>query len=119
MAHFAQIKNKKVTQVVVINNEAMLDKDGIQQESIGLELCRSLFGQETQWVQTSYNGNFRYNYASFGYTWDGTGFAAAQPFASWALDAETYQWAAPTPMPTDGERYQWDEPTLSWVAITL
>jgi hypothetical protein len=57
------------------------------------------------------------NYAGIGYTWDGTGFAPPQPFASWTKSAETYLWEAPTPMPTTG-MYKWDEPTLSWVEVT-
>ena len=58
------------------------------------------------------------NYAGIGYSWDGTGFAAPQPYPSWVLDPATYLWEAPTPpgpMPTTGGPWVWDEATLSWV----
>lgn len=64
MAHFAKIENDRVTQVIVVNNEVILDQDGIEQESIGQEFCQDLFGGF--WVQTSYNGNFRNKYAGIG-----------------------------------------------------
>ena len=72
MAHFAKIENNTVAQVIVINNEVLLDANGVEQESIGSEFCQDLFGGE--WVQTSYNGNFRGKYAGIGDTWDGTNF---------------------------------------------
>jgi hypothetical protein len=56
------------------------------------------------------------NYAGIGYSWDGTGFSAPQPFASWSLNSDTYLWEAPTPMPVEeGKRYTWDEATTAWV----
>jgi hypothetical protein len=59
------------------------------------------------------------NFAGIGYTWDGTGFAAPQPYASWSLNAELYLWEAPIPAPTDGKHYTWDEATTSWVETAL
>ena len=35
-----------------------------------MAFCQSLFGAETRWVQTSYNGNFRGKYAGIGDTYD-------------------------------------------------
>lgn len=107
MAHYAKVEDGVVTQVIVADSK---------------EWCQANLGGT--WVQTSYNthGNqhpegrpLNKNYAGIGYTWDGTGFAAPQPFASWSLNSETYLWEAPTPMPTDGKRYTWDEATTSWV----
>jgi hypothetical protein len=68
MAHFAKIEDSVVTQVTVINNEVILDENGIEQESIGVTFCANLFGGE--WVQTSYNGSFRGKYAGVGDTYD-------------------------------------------------
>ena len=70
MAHFAQLdeENKVIQVIVVHNNELMLD--GEESETKGIIFCKSLFGEETRWKQTSYNGNFRKNYAGFGYTYD-------------------------------------------------
>jgi hypothetical protein len=55
----------------------------------------------TRWVQTSYNNNFRKQYAGIGYTFDSTKnkFIAPQPFASWSLDAND-DWQAPVAYPT-------------------
>ena len=109
MAHFAKVESGVVTQVIVADNK---------------EWCENNLGGT--WVQTSYNthGNqhpegrpLHKNYAGIGYTWDGTGFAAPQPFASWSLNSDTYLWESPTPMPTDGKRYTWDEATTAWVEV--
>ena len=58
------------------------------------------------------------NYAGIGYSWDGTGFAAPQPYPSWTLNQDTYLWEAPVAAPTDDKRYTWDETTTSWVEWT-
>lgn len=84
MAHFAQLnENNAVTQVIVVhNNELVVSKqvteneDGtvsvsvIESEDKGIEFCKSLYGADTKWVQTSYNGNFRGKYAGIGDTYD-------------------------------------------------
>ena len=116
MAHFAQVENGIVTQVIVADTQ---------------QWCETNLGGS--WIQTSYNtrGGVHYgqdgqpdngialnkNYAGIGYSFDGTGFAAPQPFPSWALNKDTYVWEAPTPMPNDGKAYQWDEADLSWQVI--
>jgi hypothetical protein len=75
MAHFAKIENNIVSQVIVVNNEVLLDANGVEQESIGTQFCHDTFGGE--WVQTSYNGNFRGKYAGMGDIWDGTNFISS------------------------------------------
>lgn len=70
MAHFAKLENNIVTQVIVVNNEVLLDENGIEQESIGAQFCQDLFGGE--WKQTSYNATFRGKYASIGMIYDPT-----------------------------------------------
>ena len=89
MAHFAQLdENNVVTQVIVINNNELLTQkvatsdDGyisvstVESEKKGIEFCQSLYGADTRWVQTSYNGNFRGKYAGIGDTYDGSAFVA-------------------------------------------
>ena len=118
MAHFAQLnEDNLVTQVIVVANEDTADKDGVENEAIGIAFCTNLLGG--RWVQTSYNGNIRKNYAGIGYKYDATldAFIPPQPFESWTLNEETAQWEAPTPYPDDGKRYSWDEATTSWVEI--
>lgn len=68
MAHFAQIKNGLVEQVIVVANDVLLDSEGVEQEALGAAFCADLFGGE--WIQTSYNNNFRGQYAGVGYTYD-------------------------------------------------
>ena len=118
MAHFAKIdENNVVTQVVVVANKDTADASGVEKEYIGAAFCERLLGGT--WKQTSYNGNFRKNYAGIGYTYnaDIDAFVPPQPYASWTLNTDTAQWEAPTPAPTDGGMYSWDEATTSWVAV--
>lgn len=68
MAHFARLENNIVAEVIVVNNEVLLDDNGIEQESIGEKFCQDLFGGE--WKQTSYNANFRGKYAGVGDVYD-------------------------------------------------
>jgi hypothetical protein len=94
--------------------------DGVEQEAKGVAFCQSLFGVQTNWKQTSYNGNMRKNYAGIGYTYDAgrDAFIAPQPYASWVLNETTCNWNAPVAYPTDGKKYRWDEPTVSWIEVT-
>jgi hypothetical protein len=119
MAHFAELnENNIVTRVIVVANAELLDNQGIEQESKGILFCQQLLGGN--WKQTSYNGNFRKNYAGVGYTYDNAldAFIPPQPYSSWILDTETCQWQPPTPMPLDGNIYQWDEDTEAWINVT-
>jgi hypothetical protein len=115
MAHFAQIENGLVVNVIVVNNNELL-VDGIEQEQKGVEFCQSLFGGD--WKQTSYNGTIRKQYAGVGYTYDVTAdvFIAPQPYPSWSLDAN-YDWQAPIDYPADGKLYSWDEANQVWVEL--
>ncbi len=118
MAHFAELnENNEVLRVVVVANQEILDADGNEQEDIGVNFCQSLFGGT--WVQTSYNGTIRKNFAQIESVYDSTrdAFIAPQPFSSWTLDESTCQWVAPIAYPNDGLEYIWDEATISWVAV--
>jgi hypothetical protein len=71
MAHFAKLdSNNTVLQVIVVDNNDIKDQQGAEAEDIGIQFCRSLFGQDTNWIQTSYNAKFRGAYAGIGYTYD-------------------------------------------------
>ena len=118
MAHFAQIdENNIVQQVIVVHNNELLDETGTEQESRGIQFCQSLLGGN--WVQTSYNANFRKNYAGQGYTYDSVrdAFIPPKPYNSWALNEDTCNWEAPVSYPTDGKLYTWDEDSVSWVEV--
>lgn len=111
MAHFAQIENNIVTQVLVVDNA---------QEHRGQEFLANDLGLGGTWVQTSYNGNIRKNFAGIGYTYDPVrdAFIPQKPFDSWLLNEDTCQWYPPTPSPTDDKQYQWDEEQQNWKEIT-
>jgi hypothetical protein len=119
MAHFAQLnENNVVLQVIVVhNNELMIN--GVESEAKGITFCQTLFGGK--WIQTSYNGSIRKNYAGVGYLYDANrnAFIPPKPFASWTLNETTCQWDAPTSMPTDGKMYLWNEETSSWNEIII
>lgn len=71
MAHFAQLdENNKVTKVIVVNNEVLENKPFPESENIGIEFCKSIYGEDTRWIQTSYNASFRDKYAGVGSIYD-------------------------------------------------
>lgn len=118
MAHFAQLNQENlVTQVIVVANQDTADQDGVENEAIGAAFCNNLLGGK--WIQTSYNGKIRKNYAGIGYKYDAEldAFISPQPYASWILDTDKAQWKAPVDYPTDEGRYTWNEETLTWDAI--
>ena len=95
MAHFAELdKNNVVKRVVVVHNNELLD-NGVESESKGIAFCESLFGGK--WVQTSYNKNFRYNYAGEGYLYDEVkdAFIAPKPDNATGFNDETCTWIVP------------------------
>jgi hypothetical protein len=125
MAHFAEVNSYGlVLRVVVIDNNDVNANGGDQ--SIGAEeKVKSIvpFTSGNRWVQTSYNNNFRKQYAGIGYTFDSTKnkFISPQPFASWSLDAND-DWQAPVAYPTvttygDNVKYfiSWDEAGQRWI----
>lgn len=119
MAHFAKLDwNNVVTQVTVVNNDVLLDDNGNESEAKGIAFCQALFGGN--WIQTSYNGKFRKNYAGKGYTYDSTrdAFIAPQPYPSWVLNEQTCRWEPPIPLPADNDPitnpYLWNEELVQW-----
>ena len=115
MAHFAELdENNKVITVNVINNDDILDENGNESEAIGIAFCENLWGG--RWIQTSYNKNFRLNYAGIGMTYDAelNVFLYEKPHASWILNETTGDWEAPIPLPDMIHGYAWDEASLEW-----
>jgi len=104
MSYFAKLNNNIVTEVIVA------EQDFINSGKVG---------DSSLWVQTSYSGSFRKNYAGVGYTYDQTrdAFIPAKPYASWTLVEDTCQWTAPTAYPDDGEKYNWNEENERWDTI--
>jgi len=103
MSHFAKLDNNVVTTVIVA------EQDFINSGAVGDSFL---------WVQTSYNNNFRKQYAGVGSTYDTANdvFILPKPYASWALDA-SFDWQPPTAMPVDDKMYNWNEDTQAWDEI--
>ena len=112
MAHYAEVKNGVVTQVIVAEQDFI-----------------DTLPNPTEWVQTSYNTlagkhllggtPLRKNYAGIGYTYDAErdAFIPPKTYNSWVLDEETCQWEAPIKQPQEDNEYEWDEETVSWKII--
>ena len=125
MAHFAQLdSNNIVLTVLVVNNEVLLKADNTESELKGKQFLNSLLGTST-WKQTSYNGNFRKNFAGVGYSYDSgrDAFIPPKPFDSWVLNEDTCLWEAPIEYPNtlndEGipNRYSWSEENQEWNLI--
>ncbi len=106
MSHFAKIDSNNIVTNVIVAEQDFINSGAV--------------GDSFLWVQTSYNGNFRKNYAGIGFTYDSTrdAFIEPQPYPSWTLNEDTCQWESPVPYPTDDKRYEWDEETTNWIEVT-
>jgi hypothetical protein len=113
MAHYAFLdENNIVTEVITGIDETKLI------EGLDTETWYGNFrGQACK--RTSYNNNYRKNYAGAGYTYDSDldAFIAPKLFESWLLNEETCLWEPPTTYPDDGKSYDWDEETISWIEV--
>jgi len=110
MAHFAELESKTdptgftsdthlvVKQVTVVGNDCVPSDKHVDGET----WCKNFFKKpNTNFKQTSYNNNFRKQYAGIGYVYDASKdkFLCPQPFASWALDGND-DWQAPIAFPS-------------------
>ena len=111
MAHFAKLgSNGKVIQVLTMDNDKMLNADGVEDESVGQQWLETHNNWPAQmWIQTSYNtqGNkhnsgddskaFRGNYAGIGYEWDEDNqiFWPKKSYASWVKHIASASWKSP------------------------
>ena len=112
MSHFAKLDNNNIVTEIIV-----AEKDFINTGAVGDEFL---------WVQTSYNNNFRKEFAGIGDTWDivKNKFIKPKPYASWVLDSND-DWQAPVDYPAISvdangyptTEYEWDEATTSWKEI--
>ena len=115
MAHFAELKamtdptgftsdsHQVVQRVVVVGNDistAAGDLGNNDMHVDGETWCINFF-KGGIWKQTSYNNNFRKQYAGIGMVYDPVKdkFLGQQPFASWSLDSND-DWQAPITYPS-------------------
>lgn len=111
MAHFAQLdENDIVLRVIVVNNDVVNNLEFPDSEPIGIEFCRSLYGKNTTWRQTSYNNKFRKRFATIGsfYIDHADVFVRPKPlmFDYFVLDSN-YEWVPPVPMPDENWVFSW------------
>jgi hypothetical protein len=120
MAHFAQLdENNNVIQIDVVANSVINDLPFPESEPIGIEFLKSIYGENTRWVQTSYNSNFRNTYAMIGSFYDSVvdAFVPASPFPSWVRTEHGLSWEAPVQVPDYVNGYEWDESIVNWVLV--
>ena len=124
MAYYALLdENNIVTQVISGIDED--DTSTLPSEfSSWEEFYGNYHGQTCK--RTSYNTKsnvhedggtpFRGNYAGPGHVYDVENdvFYRPQPFDSWTLNTDTWQWEAPVAYPEIGVDYDWNEDTQSW-----
>jgi len=114
MAHFCKLNFwNKVERVEVVSNDIATT------EQAGIDFLNNLYKTNDVWVQTSYNENFRKNFASIGFEYDQTkdAFIPPQPYPSWTLNEDTCKWEAPISKPDNTNIYFWNESTTSWDLI--
>jgi hypothetical protein len=117
MAHFAKLnENNVVVDVLVVSNEDVQNLQYPESEPLGVAFLTSLT-EYSKWKQTSYNSNFRKNYAVINGSYDAArdAFIPVKNFPSWVLNEKTCRWDAPVRYPTDGNDYYWDESAKQWV----
>jgi hypothetical protein len=115
IAHYAFLDNENiVTEVIVGIDETELIEGKHPETWYG-----EFRGQTCK--RTSYNGNYRKNYAGLGYKYDEAldAFIPPKPYESWVLNEDTALWEAPVAYPEDGGMYSWNEETGSWDAVEL
>jgi len=115
MAHFAKLDENNVVLAIHVVNNDVITIDGVESEQAGIDFLTQLYGH-ANWKQTSYNNNFRKQYAGVGHTYDPVKdiFIAAAEFPDWTLD-ENSNWQPPVPYPNDGDYYIWNQFDSNWI----
>lgn len=114
MAFFAQVDENNLVIEVLKTDDSWPEKGKLWLEE--------KFGGT--WLETereTESERLRKNFACKGFTYntEADAFVPPQPYDSFILDTNDYQWKPPIPYPEDGKSYVWDEQTTSWVEVTL
>jgi hypothetical protein len=115
MAHYAFLDSNNVVTEVIVGIDETETIEGKDPETWYGEFR----GQTCK--RTSYNGNYRKNYAGIGHTYDARldAFIPEKLHKSWVLDETTCQWKAPIEYPADGLTYLWNESDLNWQLVNF
>tara|TARA_R100000008_G_scaffold66452_1_gene43508 strand:- start:164 stop:595 length:432 start_codon:yes stop_codon:yes gene_type:complete len=128
MAHFAKLNANNIVESVMVISDSNSGGGTVGSEATGIAFCRNHVGDNsTNWKLTSYNRDFRGNYAGIGMTYM-TGvrtlgvastdvFMPQKPYPSWSVGINTAEWYSPKgPHPAltisemaEGKYYRWDE----------
>ena len=119
MKYFAQVKESRIVNVIVVADSVLLGADGVEDENLGSEFCKG-FG-DGRWVQVSETGEFRKMAAGIGdiYREDVDAFQPPREYESWSFNDDSWAWEPPVPMPTDGGLWIWNEDAQIWERIEL
>jgi hypothetical protein len=110
MAHYAFLDDNNIVSDVITGIDETELIEGLDTET----WYGNFRGQVCK--RTSYNGNYRKNYASIGFTYDSErdAFIAPKPFSKWVIDEETCKWKSPIDYPDDGQNYLWNDNLGAW-----
>ena len=145
MAHFAKLDSNNIVETVIVVSDSDSGGGTLATESVGITFCKNHVNDDSSiWKQTSYNKNFRGNYAGIGMTYMsnvatmGVGstdiFVHQQPYPSWSIGVGTARWYPPDnpghpPALSSSEiaaskSYRWNEgnyqadPSTAWELTT-
>jgi hypothetical protein len=110
MAHYAFLNENNIVIKVITGIDETELIEGLDPEiwygNFRNQVCK----------RTSYNGNYRKNYAGIGYIYDQErdAFIPPKPFNKWILNEETCQWESPIPYPVDEKQYLWNDNQGVW-----
>jgi 2-polyprenyl-3-methyl-5-hydroxy-6-metoxy-1,4-benzoquinol methylase len=87
--YFAQLDDANVVQQVI----CVAETDAPIEEA-GVAFCKMLYGQDTNWKQTSFTGEFRLRYAGVGYYYNEEAdvFYGALPHDGFTYELDTTKW---------------------------
>ena len=145
MSHFAKLDSNNIVETVIVVSDSDSGGGTLATESVGITFCKNHVNDDSSiWKQTSYNKNFRGNYAGIGMTYMsnvatmGVGstdiFVHQQPYPSWSIGVGTARWYPPDnpghpPALSSSEiaaskSYRWNEgnyqadPSTAWELTT-
>ena len=120
MAHYAILNTDNIVTEVITG----LDEEIIQTDLDGTQVGGSSEDWETFYgnirnqtcKRTSYNGNYRKNFAGIGFSYDSErdAFIPPKPYSKWILNEDTCNWESPVEYPSDGKIYIWNDNKGEW-----
>jgi hypothetical protein len=126
MGHFAELNEDNVVlRVVKACNQDIANNGGEQSEQAAeyFKSITPLSNEGVRWIQTSYNNNFRKQFAGLSMVYDENKdkFIEPKPYPSWILDSND-DWKTPIPEPNtmlvDGVEtiffVYWNESLVRW-----